>query len=328
MNSADDQNPTPENACPEAGGAPCSGATDGRDQVALARRAADGDSAARRRVNELVHPIISCQTHRFCRRFCRGNQRRYACTLQPPLSGGPPRGALLCEFGNASYAWMLDDLTHQRRLLRFQGRNGARLYDYLYSIANSLPFYERWKDWRFGRRVHVPTYIREMGPLAAKVFMELRASSTVADIAQKLRRSEPEVEQLSHTIIVALTRRSRLHLLNPPRTVSLSEPEGDRRGAADHRHHERDIPVHDEPLEDREARQKLKRAWERLTALEQFVLEAMLIDGEDAAQVLAVLRRVGVSVKKGVRPEDLNRQQLYYFRRKAFSKLSDLMAAG
>jgi hypothetical protein len=58
------------------------------------------------------------------------------------------------------------------------------------------------------------------------------------------------------------------------------------------------------------------------------VLEAMLIDGEDAEQVLAVLRRVGVSVKKGVRPEDLNRQQLYYFRRKAFSKLSDLMAAG
>jgi hypothetical protein len=328
MNTADDQKPTIENTCPEAGRAPCSGATDGRGQVALARRAACGEPAARRRVNELVHPIITCQTNRFCRRFCSGNRRRYLCTLQPPLPGRPARGVLLCEFGNASYAWMLDDLTHERRLLRFEGRSGARLYDYLYRIANSLPFYERWKDWRFGRRVHVPTYIREMDPLATRVFLGLRAGNPVAEIAQNLNRPESEVEGLCHAVVVALTRRSRLHLLDPPRTVSLSEPEGDRGGAADHHRHERDIPVYDEALEDREARQKLKTAWRRLTALEQFVLEAMLIDGEDAEQVLAVLRRVGVSVKKGVHPEDLNRQQLYYFRRKAFSKLSDLMAAG
>jgi hypothetical protein len=220
---------------------------------------------------------------------------------------------------------MLDDLTHERRLLRFQGRNGARLYDYLYSIANSLPFYERWKDWRFGRRVYVPTYIREMGPTAVKVFLELRAGSTIAHIAQKLNQPEAEVERRCHAIIVALTRRNRLHLLDPPRTVSLSEPEGEPGGAADHHRHERDIPVYDEPLEDRETRQKLKRAWERLTALEQFVLEAMLIDGEDAEQVLEALQRVGISIKKGVAPKDLNRQQLYYFRRKAFLKLSDLM---
>jgi hypothetical protein len=211
--------------------------------------------------------------------------------------------------------------------LRFEGRNGARLYDYLYTIANSLPFYERWKDWRFGRSVYVPTYIRELDPLAATVFLELRANSSIADIAHKLNRSESEVERLCHAVIVALTRRNRLYLLDPPRTVSLSEPEGDHSGATEH-HHVRDIPVFDEPLEDRQARQKLKMAWERLTALEQFVLEAMLIDGEDAEQVLAALRRVGVSIKKGVRPEDLNRQQLYYFRRKAFLKLSDLMAGG
>lgn len=289
-------------------------------QVDLARQAAHGDGSARRRINQIIHPIITYQSNRFCRRFCQGNRHRYACTLQPPPPFRPPRSALLCEFGNASYAWMLDDLTREKRLLRFEGRHGARLYDYLYRIANSLPFYERWKDWRFGRKVHVPTYIREMGPLAAKVFLELRAHRGVAEIAQKFNQSEALTEVLCHTIVAMLTERNRLHLLDPPRTVSLSEPEDDGEGGR-----EREVAFFDDPPEEREAKRKLRQAWQQLTAVEQFVLEAMLMDDEDADDVLKALQRLGISIKKGVAPEKCNRQQLYYFRRKAFQKLSAMM---
>lgn len=315
MSTANPHKPTPERAMdgkkPETN----------HSQVALARKAADGDGAARRAVNQLIHPIITFQTNRFCRRFCQGNRYRYACTLQPLPAWRAPKDALLCEFGNASYAWMLDDLANTKRLLRFEGRHGARLYDYVYRIANSLPFYERWKDWRFGRKVHVPTYIREMGPMAPKVFLALRANTGVAEIAQKLNQSEAETEALAHAIIATLTQRHRLHLLDPPRTVSLCEPE---EGGGDGGR-EREIECFDDAPEDREAKQKLHQAWEQLTAVEQFVLEAMLIDGEDAGDVLIALQKLGVSIKKGVAPGDLDRQQLYYFRRKAFLKLSDLM---
>lgn len=291
-----------------------------QSQVDLARQAAHGDTSARRRINQIIHPIITYQSNRFCRRFCQGNRLRYACTLQPPPPFRPPRNALLCEFGNASYAWMLDDLTREKRLLRFEGRHGARLYDYLYRIANSLPFYERWKDWRFGRKVHVPTYIREMAPLAAKAFLELRAHRTVAEIAQKLNQSEAETAVLCQTIVAMLTERNRLHLLDPPRTVSLSEPEDGGEGGR-----EREVAFFDDPPEVREAKRELRRAWQQLTPVEQFVLEAMLIDNEDAGDVLKALQRLDISIKKGVAPGKCNRQQLYYFRRKAFQKLSALM---
>ncbi len=294
-------------------------------QVALARQAASGDTAARKRINRLIHPIITYQTNRFCRRFCQGNRHRYACTLQPPPAWRAPKQALLCEFGNASYAWMLDDLTRKKRLSRFEGRHGARLYDYLYRIANSLPFYERWKDWRFGRKVHVPTYIREMGPLSARVFLELRAHSGIAEIAHKLNQSEADTEALCHAIVATLTQRNRLHLLDPPRTVSLSEPEWSNHDGQAHREREREIEYVDDPPEEREAKQKLNRAWQQLTAVEQFVLEAMLIDDEDADDVLQALQKLGISIKKGVAPEKCNRQQLYYFRRKAFQRLRELM---
>jgi hypothetical protein len=304
-------------------------------QVALARQAAGGDPDARRAVNAVVHPIITYQTRRFCRRFCQGNRYRFCCTLAPaPPSSAPPSSALpssapadalLCEFGNASYAWMLDDLTHPERLRRFEGRLGARLFDYLFRIANSLPFYERWKDWRFGRNAYVPTYVRELHPLAGRVFLELRAGVDPTAIAQKLQLDDAKSEALCQRIIALLTRKSRLFLLDPPTTVSLCEPEvgDDHQGRAAGA--ERQLPFFDEAPEEREAKRRLQSAWGRLTTVEQFVLEAMLIDGEAADTVLRALAKSDIAIKKGVAPGETNRQQLYYFRRKAFEKLRHLM---
>ena len=98
-----------------------------RDQVNLARRAASGDAESRKVINALIHPIITYQTHRFCRRFCYGKQYGYVCTLPSQSALKAPVNAQLCEYGNASYAWMLEDLTHDKRLLQFKDDTGRAL---------------------------------------------------------------------------------------------------------------------------------------------------------------------------------------------------------
>jgi hypothetical protein len=291
--------------------------------VALAQDAANGDSHARKKVNELAHPIITYQTERFCKRFCAENKFLYRCTLPSPW-GGAPKDALLCEWGNASYAWMLNDLTNESRLGKFEGKHGARLQDYLYRIANSLPFYERWKDWRFGRRVHVPDYVKELDPDAVKVFYALRQGDSPALIAQAHNLSPEHADRVAQKIIITLTRRNRLHLLNPDREQSLSQStdkcaDGDEGAAAD-----QDIPAHDPDPVQVERCEQLHTAWQQLTAVEQFVLEAMVIDDQDANDVLAALKKLNISIKDNVAAQDTDRQQLYYFRRKTLAKLANL----
>jgi len=283
-------------------------------QIELAQQAAKGQATARKKVNDIAAPMIQYQNSRFCKRFCRENQFRYCCTLVPPL-GMHDKDAGLCEWGNAGYGWMLNDLTNEQRLLKYEARNGASLFDYLYQIANSLPFYERWKDWRFGRRVHVPDYIKSLSPDAARVFLLLRSAENIESIAQTIQASIKDTEILCRQIVVELTKRKRLYLLNPPATDSLSQQESA----------EQDVAVYDEAAEVTQQKQLLRNAWDELDAVEQFVLEAMLIDDEDAEDVLAALRRLNQSIKKGVSAEQTNVQQLYYFRRKALQKLAGKM---
>ncbi|MDH3712769.1 MAG: hypothetical protein OET44_02850 [Gammaproteobacteria bacterium] len=290
------------------------------NDLALARRAADGDAESRSEVTRLIDPIVQARTAQFCKRFCRENRFRYVCTLADPW-GSAPGDAPLCEWGNASYAWMLDDLSRPQRLQRFAARDGAGLRDYLYSIANSLPFYERWKNWRFGRRVHVPTYIAEMEPLAGRVFLALRSGDSAPLIAQQVGCAEAKIDDLSQRIIIELTRRGRLHLLDPPRAESLADgPRDDDNGAQD-----RDIPVYDPAPEDVEDRAALRAAWQQLTAVEQFVVEAMLIEERDASDVLKALVQLDIRIADDVAPQATDRQQLYYFRRKTVAKLARLM---
>lgn len=291
----------------------------------LAKQAANGDSAARYDVNQLAHPIISFQTNRFCRRFCRENKHRYVCTLVESR-GIPPRDAILCEWGNASYAWMLDDLTKPGRLIKFSGKNGARLNDYIYYIANSLPFYERWKDWRFGRKVHVPTYIKELFPEAGKIFFALRAGEAIPAIAQKLARDEQQVEDMCQKIIIMLTQKKRLHLLDPPITVSLTDTRNSQQDDWDMNGNQTDIADYDETPELIENKQKLAQAWKQLNPVEQYIIEAMVLDDQDAEDVLHALHKMDVSIKNGVAASDTNRQQLYYFRRKTLARMAELMA--
>ena len=292
------------------------------DQLELAKAAASGEKNARQQINTLVQPLIDFQTSRFCKRFCNENQYLYRCTLKPPM-GAMQDDAAICEWGNASFGWMLNDLSRANRLLKYQGLNGASLFDYFYQIANSLPFYERWKDWRFGRKIHVPTYIKSLSPDAARVFFGLRAGDNLEMLAQKLSRPLIVIEQLAQAIIGVLTQKKRLHLLNPPKLISMTEAVDD--GESDMEDRQIELASYDETLESQDDKQRLHQAWSKLNAVEQFVLEALLMDELDAEDVLTALRTLHMSIKKGVPAEQTDRQQLYYFRRKTLAKLAGLM---
>lgn len=295
-----------------------------KDQLTLAKSAASGEKDAREKVNALVEPLIEYQTPRFCKRFCSENQYLYRCTLTPPM-GSMRSDAAWCEWGNASYGWMLNDLSHEKRLLKYQGINGANLFDYFYQIANSQPFYERWKDWRFGRRVHVPTYIKVLSPDAASVFLGLRSGENIATIAQKISRPLADIEALVQKIICLLTDKKRLHLLDTPKMVSMTESSDD--GFSEPSEKQIELASYDEAIDVLEDKQHLQQAWSKLKPEEQFVLEALLIDEQDAEDVLAALAKMQLSIKKGVPAEQTNRQQLYYFKRRTLSQLASFMSS-
>jgi hypothetical protein len=291
----------------------------------MARRAAAGDSTARAQVTTLAHPIITYQTNRFCKRFCYDNRYLYICTLASPW-GSPSPDAPLCEWGNASYAWMLEDLTSSRRLRRYEGKRGASLYAFFFSIANSLPFYERWKDWRFGRRVHVPACIQDIGPDAGKVFRALRSGDSTPLIAQKLGMHEDEADKIVQRVVIELTRRRKLYLLEPRRTVSLDAEDSASAGASGLT--DSDLPWEGRSPEQEEENRALMEAWEKLSPVEQFVLEAMLVNGQDALAVLGALKRLGIALNDRIAASNTDRQQLYYFRRRALAKLAKLAGYG
>jgi hypothetical protein len=219
---------------------------------------------------------------------------------------------------------MLNDLTIEKRLTRYQGTDGARLQDYIYRIANSLPFYERWKDWRFGRRIRVPDYIKDIDPNAAKVYLAMRSEENSELIAQKSGLSLEEVDNIAQKIIIVLTKKHRLHLLNPDREFSLAETHNDDTTASSDSG-ETDIAVFDPDPEHEQRAITLHSAWQELSPVEQFIIEALVIEEQDANDVLTAIKKLDIQINAKVSANDTDRQQLYYFRRKTLAKLADLI---
>ena len=289
--------------------------------IELVQKVLAGDREARTKVTGIVHPIITFQSDRFCKRFCKENRYRYVCTLPKPW-GTAERDALLCEWGNACYGWMLEDLTSNKRLEKFDGRNASSLYNYLFSIANSRPFYERWKDWRFGRKYYVPEYVKAISEHAAKVFLGLKDGLDVELIAQQLNVDEEEADRVAQDIIIELTRRGKLNMLEPEKTVSLNALQDERDDSTSSSAFE--IPVNDPEPETVEYAARIKTAWSRLSGIEQYILEALLVDEQDANDVLYALKKLNVRLNEKQASAEIDRQQLYYFRRKTLAKLSRL----
>jgi hypothetical protein len=277
----------------------------------LVQRMISGDREASREVVTALTPVINRQTARFCQRYCYDQQFVYQCTTCPPLKGAPDT-APLCEWGNASYEWMLTDLTAEQRLKNFEGRNSARFVDYAFVIAQSVPFYERWKDWRFANHVYVPSYIKKLHPAAAAIFRGLRAQRSVADIASQQALSVDQTQTLARQITRLLVEHNRLYLLVPETQVPV-----------DHiGENENEINLAGETveLEGLQQQQLVKAAFEKLDAVEQFVLESFYVDDMSAKKILRAIERIDWH-EQGMKTPIEDIQQLYYFRRKALAKL-------
>lgn len=295
-----------------------------QDDLSLAEQAASGDQDARRQVNALVHDVIKQRTSCFCKKFCHENRRLYQCTIDTKW-GMHNDNAPLCAWGNHSYGWMLDDLTNENRLQKFEGRNNASLLHYLSTIAFSKEFFERWKNWRFNRRERVPTYIQDLDQDAALLFLWLRGSQDdIPNLAQRLGRCEGSVRELIGKIVAELQKRNRLYLLDPPREVSLSSVNNNDSDSEDDMSGDWEIPIEDIGIDDMELQNRIKDAWQKLDWQEQYVLEALIIDRVNAKHVLQALQDEEIYLNENTPPDQLNLQHVYYFCRKALAKLKKI----
>jgi len=289
------------------------------EDLLLINKIVAGDAELRKIINARIHPMIMATNQRVCKTYCLHHRYEYKCTIDESWSKNNT-DTLYCEWGNASYAWILDDLTNNKRLSTFKGGNGVLIEAYLGTIVSSMPFLERWREWRFGRRIKVPKYIQEIHEYAPKVFFSLLAKDEIPNIAQQLNLAEEQVKKIRDSIIIELTQRGRLHVLDAPEFISLDADYLDSDKTSSKVEYE--VASYDLSIDQREDREKLGKAWQSLTAEEQFVLEAMKIDNQDAKAVLKTLKHFNISIKDGVTPDNTSEQQLYYFMRKSWKKLS------
>jgi len=270
-------------------------------------------------VIRLVDPIIKYQTGRFCKKYCNDNHFLYRCTL--PKNPIPCKNNTLpyCEWGNASYGWMLDDLCSEKRLEKSNAETEKQLGNYFFTIANSLPFFERWKNWRFGRRKNVPKYIQSMSPNASKVFLALCNKTSIPDIAQSLGESEDMISHLADKILIELTQRGNLGLLSYPSEVLLSNMVS---------HSEEDespaqADIKDENFDPSKlaAISQIRNQFKSLTPAEQFVIESMVVDDFSAKEVLLAIQDANIVINEKKSPEKYTINDVYYFLNKTLAKL-------
>jgi len=288
------------------------------NDVTLAQNAAAGNSRDREKVTRLAYRLAKKKTERLCKQYCLENRTLYKCTLDNKW-GNKSSDAPLCEWGNGSIAWMLDDLTNNKRLNKFEGRKNAALINYFSKIVNSFQFKERWKDWRRKRRIRVPEYIKALDNDAGKVFWKLCDQNSAPNIAQMLGRDPKEIDHIVRQIYTELHARKKMYTLNFPQEVSLTIP-----GPVDDQHTQFDLPSMEISSEDQLYQNQLKASFYQLSWKEQFILEAMVIDELDVKSVLVALIEQDISVKHGVPAKQTTANQVYYYRNKSLAKLKRL----
>jgi len=262
----------------------------------------------------IIQEIVDDHIERLCKKLCYGNRSYYQCTLDTSWSHSKNNSAL-CEWGNASYEWMLSELMHLHQQNERNDRKISLIENYYRKIIHSISFWERYKNWRFKRRLRVPDYIKVLDPDARQIFWWLYDQDSIANIAQRLGRDAAEIRILVSNIHHELTIRKRSYLLSPNVEVSLENLD---------------------PLENNEALKtfipedqaemhlKVKTAFKQLTWLEQFILDSMVIGDLQAGSVLAALKAQSISLSEKHSPNDMNTQHVYYFLRKTIRKLKQL----
>ena len=263
----------------------------------------------------ILDGLINNKLNSLCKKYCFSNRYQYQCTIDLPW-GLNESDIPLCEWGNASYAWVLDELTHDNRLKKIQGENNSSITRYFSKIIHSVTFIERFKNWRFQRRIRVPEFIKAIDIDAHKIFWGLCDNDQARNIAQRLGREEQDVSEIIKRINEELVKRKRSYLLdlNPISTLS---PHNDNNEKDD----EAKIAFEDKTYEQFELESKVKDAYDQLTWLEQYIIDSMVIDGLSAKSVLDSLIKQNIVIDEKVKPADMNIQHVYYFFRKTLAKL-------
>lgn len=266
----------------------------------------------------ILDELINNKLNTLCKKYCFNNRFQYHCTIDLPWGLNEP-GNPLCEWGNASYAWILDELTHNNRLKKIQGENSSSITRYFSKIIHSITFIERFKNWRFQRRIRVPEYIKAIDIDAHKIFWGLCDNDHTRNIAQRLGREEQEVSEIITRINEELVKRKRSHLLDLTPISSLSPRKDDIE-----QDEETQIATEDKTYEQFELESKVKDAYDQLTWLEQYIIDSMIIDGLSAKAVLDSFRKQNITVDEKIKPADMNIQHVYYFFRKSLAKLKEI----
>ena len=294
-------------------------------QLALAALASMNNKGAIAQIYALVEPLIAYQTDCFCKRFCGRNASSYQCSLANPVidKSSPAttktKNKRVCEWGSASRHWMIDYLINKQRLLKFTNRHGDSLYDYFFQIINSLTFFQRWKDWRFGG-ASTPLAIQNMGPAAVTVFKGLAQQRKLRFIADQAGLKLSHVECLAEEIIrylsdthtcsallsgssSASTTSELMQEINEQdesKATALSNQQGNHDGIKS---------------------ENLNTIWNELSATEQFVIEAIVINQQTEEMVLYALKIMDIRLKEGVLPEDTTVEMLHVFKTDSLLKL-------
>ncbi len=237
--------------------------TETHDDLPIVKMAVSGDAAAREAIVNLVHPLIQiqAQTKIFCIRLCQKQYFFTQCTLFPDYAARA-NDATLCDWGNHSYTWELEDLCSPEHLSQFKGEYGTRLTTCFFAVINSLFIHERWKNIRFCRRIRVPSFIKAIGPIAEKCFFWLHDGNSPETIAPKAGMTIEKIKEILDRIIDVLTTRCRLYLLNKETAVSLTSNDQDEVEREDTQN---DIPDNSRDPGNKQIRNKVYRGWEQLT---------------------------------------------------------------
>lgn len=293
-----------------------------RDTKSNAGETTLNESQLRDKVFHRIEHLIEKRTVQLCKEFCYQHRYEYYCTVDGKWGVSCEQSAL-CEWGNATYAWMLDDLLKSNRVKPFAGKSSESTVKYFSKIIHSQIFKERFKDWRFGRRIRVPEYIKVLDKDAQKIFWRLCDHDEPENIAQQLGRPFHDVAQVVERIHRELHRRNKIHLLLGTTNVAMDELDegetlniaGTGRCAASQ---------YEQWYEEERAKETVMNAYRKLSWKEQYVLDAMVVDGLKAGHVLQALRSIGISLTDDVPPSELTEQKVYYFLRKTMVKLKKL----
>lgn len=290
----------------------------------LAQRAVDGELAARRKIAELIDPLISRKSAWLCKRYCRRNRFHARCTVDSGW-GVQEETALSCEWGTFTAFFLRDKLLDTSILRRYEECGGTPLAGYLAAAASAFGLEEQWKDRRFGRRMSSPGCIESMDPDARRVFWWLYDGESVATIAFRLGLDEDKVRNLVREVYDELSKAGLVHMLerqasDHPANINPDGLDPDLLGD------DADDLLRDRGSVDSHWRSVVITAFNKLSWNERFLLEAMFVESLDDEQILHAVRTLNVPFVDGLNSDELGVGNVREMRNKVLVKIRKLVA--